>query len=89
MKRRAILLVLAALLPLPALVLASNGYQIGRSVIGAGGGQGLTGGDYSLSYTIGQPAVGRSSSAPYDLCAGFWCGMGRYEVYLPLTLRNS
>jgi len=29
-----------------------------------------------------------TSNAPYELCAGFWCGMGRYKVFLPLVLKN-
>jgi hypothetical protein len=39
-------------------------------------------------YVIGGGG-GHSEADPYELCAGFWCGMGKYKVYLPLILRDS
>jgi len=43
----------------------------------------------ALDGTIGQAMVGVVSSAPYELCSGFWCGTAaQYRVYLPLVLRN-
>ena len=61
--------------------------DIGRSVIGGGGGN-SSAGAYVLDGTVGQPVVGTVSNSPYNLCAGFWCGMGVYKVYLPFVLRG-
>ncbi|MBN1179691.1 MAG: hypothetical protein JXD18_10785 [Anaerolineae bacterium] len=61
--------------------------SLSRSVIGGGGGQN-TGSEHYLGGTVGQAVVGLRGTASHDLCAGFWCGLGRYEVYLPLVLRE-
>ena len=63
-------------------------FDLSWHVIGGGGGH-VEAGDYALDATVGQAVAGVTSNAPYELCAGFWCGMGRYKVYLPLILRNS
>jgi len=42
-------------------------------VIGAGGGHSASG-SYQLDGTIGQPIIGRSSSANYSIEVGFWVG---------------
>ncbi len=78
---------LLALVLLATDALAFDGYEISRHVIGGGGGH-LQAGIYTLDATIGQAVTGRAVNSPYDLCAGFWCGLGRYKVYLPLVLRN-
>jgi hypothetical protein len=82
-----IILTLAALLLLVSSTSAGGGTAIYPYVIGGGGGHSQAG-VYTLDATIGQAVAGRVVSPPYDLCAGFWCGMGRYKVYLPLVLRN-
>lgn len=82
----ALTLLLIALLA-GGIVLAAADYEISRYVIGAGGGPARAG-DCTLDGTLGQPVVGWSTTAAYDLCAGFWCGLGRYKVYLPLVLRR-
>ena len=85
---RAILLAAVLLLLLTSVSLAAiTAYGIPRFVIGGGGGR-STGGDYTLTGTVGQSVVDRSSGINYDLCSGFWCGLGRYEAYLPLVMRN-
>jgi hypothetical protein len=38
--------------------------------------------------TVGQAAMGMFSNIPHELCAGFWCGMGEYKVYLPVVLKS-
>jgi hypothetical protein len=80
-------LVAAALLLLTSTVLAGSGIEITRHVIGGGGGHSEMG-HYVVDATVGQAVVGTFSAAPYELCAGFWCGMGEYIVYLPVVLRN-
>jgi hypothetical protein len=81
------ILVAAALLLLASTVLAGSGIEITRYVIGGGGGHSAMG-HYVMDATIGQAVVGTFSAAPYELCAGFWCGMGEYRILLPLVLRN-
>ncbi len=62
--------------------------EVSRYVVGGGGGYAEQS-PYALNGTIGQSVVGQASQTPYDLCAGFWCGVGaQYRVYLPLVLRN-
>ena len=85
------ILLLALLLP-TGVALAADGYGIPRHVIGGGGGH-ASHSPYSLDYTIGQPVTGEASQSPYELCAGFWCGMAgspgfNYRVFLPVVLRN-
>lgn len=51
---------------------ASGGpYTIDPSVVG-GGGATLTGGSFSLSGTIGQPATAQLAGSGYSLYDGFW-----------------
>ena len=79
--------VLIALLLTTRTAVAANGYEISSYVIGGGGGHSEAS-PYTLDGTVGQAVAGVVSNAPYELCAGFWCGMGRYKVYLPLVLRD-
>jgi hypothetical protein len=76
------------LLLLTGTALAAGTLTIDRWVIGGGGGHSEAG-SYVLDATVGQAVAGVTNNAPYELCAGFWCGMGRYKVFLPLVLRNS
>jgi len=69
-------------------VMAAGIIEIDWYVIGSGGGS-TTGGDYTLSGTIGQPVIGNASHANFDLCSGFWCKVvDYYKTILPLILRN-
>jgi hypothetical protein len=88
-KRRFIPLavVLVCSLVLAGGALAANGFAIPRSVIG-GGGQQVTGGGYILNGTVGEPiASDLTDGATYGLSSGFWWP-ARYEVYLPLVLKD-
>jgi len=91
MKRAfALCILLALLLPIGGVVAANkaaDGYEVSSYVIGGGGGHSEAS-PYTLDGTVGQAVAGAVSNAPYELCAGFWCGMGRYKVYLPLVLRD-
>jgi hypothetical protein len=87
MKRTLIAMLLLALLAVAGGALAAGTPTISRYVI-AGGGSEVTAGDYTLRGTLGQPVTGRVSSGTYELCAGFWCGLARYKVFLPLVLRG-
>jgi hypothetical protein len=66
---------------------APGAYEMQRHVIAGGGGHSEASG-FTLDGTVGQAVVGVTSQGAYDLCSGFWCGMGRYTVYLPLVVRN-
>ena len=83
MKRNLLILCLACLL-LTAAGLASDAEIPWYSFTG-GGGQVITG-IYSLDSAIGQPIVGINSASPYELCAGYLCGV-RLEsrLYLPVV----
>jgi len=89
MRRITMLIATATLLLLTGVVLANGGPAIDWYVIGAGGGY-VESNDsvYALNATVGQAVAGVVGADP-QICAGFWCGMGRYKVYLPLVLRNS
>lgn len=80
-------LILAVLFLLSSTVLAADGIEISRHVIGGGGGHSAAG-QYVIDATVGQPVVGTVNAAPYKLCAGFWCGLGEHKIYLPVIMRN-
>lgn len=79
--------ILVTVLLLAGTAMAANVSEIFPDVIGGGGGHSEAG-SFILDATVGQAVVGVVSSEPYELCAGFWCGMGRYGTYLPLVLRG-
>ena len=87
-RKTGILIALAVLPLVAATTLAPTALTMQKHVIGGGGGH-SEGGSFVLNGTAGQAVAGTVGSAPYELCAGFWCGMGRYEIYLPLVLRQS
>ncbi|CAG0937067.1 hypothetical protein TFLX_05973 [Thermoflexales bacterium] len=80
-------LIVVALGLLSGTVLAAGGIEISRHVIGGGGGHSAMG-HYVLDATVGQAVVGTFNAPPDELCAGFWCGLGEYNVYLPVIMRN-
>jgi hypothetical protein len=82
-----ILVVVALLLAAGTVLAGGGGPYISRYVIGGGGGHSQAG-SFVVDATIGQAVVGTFSAAPYELCAGFWCEMREYKVYLPVVLRN-
>jgi hypothetical protein len=56
-------------------VAGAQDYQIDWYVIASGGGHSESD-NYLINGTIGQPIVGKSSSASYQIDAGFWVGAG-------------
>ena len=84
---KAILVVVVLLLLTGTVLAGGGGPYISRYVIGGGGGRSEMG-QFVVDATIGQAVVGTFSHAPYELCAGFWCGMGEYKVYLPVVLKH-
>jgi O-antigen/teichoic acid export membrane protein len=90
-------LALASLLVVLLLAAASvayarlAGYSLPWWTMDSGGGA-SSGGNYSLSGTIGQPDAGVLTSDKYRLEGGYWGGVGGVtppqRIYLPLTVKN-
>ena len=90
MRRTAVFLGLAASLLLASVALAQsgNGYDLTWNTVDGGGYTFSTGGDYTLSGTIGQPDAGAMTAGAYTLTGGFWGGAAaHHSIYLPLVQR--
>jgi hypothetical protein len=90
MRRSLTLSILIVLLLSGTALSASNApgvYEMQHHVIAGGGGQSEASG-LTLNGTVGQAVAGVTSQGAYNLCSGFWCGMGRYTIHLPLVLSN-
>ncbi len=84
-------LLLAALLALPALGQAQSGgiYDLSWHTLAGGGGV-SSGSAYTLSGTIGQPEAGSASGGRFALSGGFWVGgQPAYAIFLPLLQRDT
>ncbi len=77
MRTKMLILVLLALSLLAGMARAAPppGLEIIRHVIGGGGGR-VEQSPYVLNFTVGQAVAGPASQTPYQLCAGYWCGVG-------------
>jgi hypothetical protein len=88
--RRLIVLIVAALVLLVAVSLASaqaGTWDVDWFTIDGGGGMSSSGGEYALAGTIGQPDAGTLSDGVYTLHGGFWwpsTSAGEYAIYLPV-----
>jgi hypothetical protein len=72
------------------LATSSGGYDLSWFTVDGGGGT-VSGGDYTLSGTAGQPDVGPAlSSSGYTLVGGFWRGAvaRSWPLYLPLVFKS-
>jgi hypothetical protein len=101
LNKRHRLILLAALVAVAALLLplsvtlaqTGDGYDLTWWTVDVGG-HSVSGGDYALMGTIGQPeAAPALTGGDYALTGGFWLGRGaagpiEYPVYLPLVLRD-
>ena len=71
------------------LALSSDNYRLDWFTPLTGGGGGPAGSaHYAANFTVGQTAIGVSSSSSYQACLGYWCGGSSYRIYLPLVLRD-
>ena len=90
--RISILLILLTILLLTTTALsastAPSALEVQRYVIASGGGHSEAG-DLTLDGTVGQAVVGTTTQGTFDLCSGFWCGMGTYNLYIPLAMQDS
>ncbi len=69
----------------------TGGYSLTWWTVDSGGGQGASGGGYSLHSTAGQPEAGlvASSEAGYFLESGFWpSAREAWSSYLPAIGKN-
>ena len=92
MKRTTLILVLALLFILlagSALAMHSANYQINWfTPLTSSGGGNASSSNFSVAYTVGQSVIGKSSSAHFETCLGYWCGTENgYTIFLPLALQ--
>lgn len=95
MRRIAIpLLLVLLLLAGRALAMSSENFRLDWFVPLTGGGGGpAASAHYAVNFTVGQSAVGASSSTDYGVGLGYWCGVAgatgvQYRIYLPLVMRG-
>lgn len=72
-------------------ILASTvvaGFELTWSTIDGGGAMNATGGNFSLSGTIGQPDAGLMSGGNYTLVGGFW-GVGSCHGNVPVDFDHD
>ena len=90
-KRRAILLILAALLVLAhtALAMSSASYRLDWfTPLTSGGGGSASSTHYAADLTVGQVAIATSFSSHYGVGLGYWYGLIEwFQTHLPLVLR--
>lgn len=80
-----LLLLLVSLLLVSGEVMAQSGdFDLSWNTLSPGGATG--GGLYTMDSAIAQPLAGTSGASPYELCAGYLCGV-RLEsrLYLPVV----
>jgi hypothetical protein len=94
MKKSTPLLTLVVLILLAgsALAMSSDNYRLDWFTPLTGGGGGAANStNYAVNFTVGQTAIGISSSTNYGTRLGYWCdttAAGQFRIYLPLVLRN-
>jgi hypothetical protein len=71
-----------------ALAMSSTNYRLGSFTPLTGGGGAASSTHYAVNLTVGQTAIGASTSTNYQAGLGYWYGVGgSYQVYLPLILK--
>jgi len=73
-----------------ALAMESDNYRLDWfTPLTGGGGGAASSANYAVNFTVGQSAIGASSSTNYGGCLGYWCGADvEYKIYLPLVLQD-
>ena len=80
-------LLVLAVVATAGVTLAASPPAVVRYVM-AGGGDMVSSGNFTVRATVGQTITGRVTIGGTELCAGFWCTGIRYEIFLPLVIRN-
>ena len=96
MKQATILLTLSVLLLLvgSAVAMSSTSYRLDwYTPLTSSGGGTANSTNYAVNLTVGQAAIGGSSSANYAAGLGYWngvewYGIGQLRVFLPLVFKN-
>ena len=85
-------LVVLYLLAGMALAMSSANYRLDWfTPLTSGGGGSASSTNYAVNLTMGQAAIGGSSSANYTAGLGYWYGYGveqSFQVYLPVVIKN-
>jgi len=94
MRRRVtVLLALTAILLLAgnALAISSTNYRLDWfTPMTGGGGAPASSASYAVNFTVGQTAIGDSSSANYGVGLGYWYGAAaQFRIFLPVVLKNG
>ena len=93
MRRVTILLALTAILLLAgsALAMSSTNYCLDWfTPMTGGGGAPANSASYAVNLTVGQTAIGASSSANYGAGLGYWYGAAaQFRILLPVVLKNG
>ena len=93
MRRVTVLLALTAILLLAgsALAMSSTNYRLDWfTPMTGGGGAPASSASYAVNLTVGQTAIGASSSANYGAGLGYWYGtVARFRIFLPVILKNG
>jgi len=73
-----------------ALAMSSTNYRLDWfTPLTSGGGGAASSPNYAINFTVGQSAIGASSSASYNVGLGYWYGaVVQYKVFLPIVLRQ-
>jgi len=73
-----------------ALAMSSSNYRLDWfTPLTGGGGGAASSANYAVNLTVGQTAIGASSSASYGVGLGYWYGaVAQYKVFLPVVLRQ-
>jgi hypothetical protein len=86
-----LVVLLCVLLTGSALAMSSTNYRLDwYTPLTGGGGGAASSTNYAINLTIGQAAIGESSSANYTAGLGYWYGYGveqQFQVYLPVVLK--
>jgi len=91
MKRTTMLLALVGLLLLSgvALAMSSPHYTLDWYTPLTGTGAAASSAHYAVALTVGQSAIGTSSSTNHEGCLGYWCGLAvEQHFYLPLMSKR-
>ena len=88
-----LVILLCVLLTGSALAMSSANYRLDWfTPLTSGGGGAASSTNYAVNLTIGQAAIGGSSSANYAAGLGYWYGYGNgvdlpFRVYLPIIIK--
>jgi hypothetical protein len=80
---------LCILLTGSALAMSSTNYRLDWfTPLTSGGGGAASSTNYAVNLTVGQTAIGPSSSTNYQVGLGYWYGAAaQYKIFLPIVLR--